>query len=277
MRFLGGKIFFGMPRLALRKAGFEIVKSSTLETLLVDIDQTSEIRSKLAFIEEVISSSISDEKKMLVLRNIENSHAQLNQDLVALIFSKEGPGYFVEFGATDGKTLSNTYLLEKRFGWKGILAEPATSWHEELKENRNVHINTDCVWKNSGSILSFMETDSRELSTITKFSSHDSHRVDRRENLTYEVMSVSLLDLLKMYNAPRYIDYLSIDTEGSEFEILSAFDFTEYSFGLITCEHNFSAHRDRIHDLLAKNGYQRVLTEISKFDDWYVSTKLIEA
>jgi FkbM family methyltransferase len=277
MKFGGHKKFFELMRLTLRNLGYEVVKSSTLESLLTEIDQTSEIRSKLAFFEEIVSSTFCDDKKMLVLKNFENSYAQLKQDLIALFFSKDGPGYFVEFGATDGKTLSNTYLLEKRFGWRGILAEPATSWHKDLMANRNVHINTECVWKVSGQILSFMETDSRELSTIAKFSSHDSHGEDRKVNLQYEVMSISLLDLLDLYEAPRYIEYLSIDTEGSEFEILNAFDFSQYTFGLITCEHNFSANRDRVYDLLTKNGYQRVMMGISKFDDWYVKLNLVEA
>jgi hypothetical protein len=88
---------------------------------------------------------------------------------------------------------------------------------------------------------------------------------------TYDVRTISLLDLLRKYHAPTHVDYLSIDTEGSEYEILNAFDFTEYSFGVITVEHNYTPQRELIFELLSRNGYKRIYTEISRFDDWYVS------
>jgi hypothetical protein len=79
-----------------------------------------------------------------------------------------------------------------------------------------------------------------------------------------------LNDLLRKYNSPKHIDYLSIDTEGSEFEILKALDFNEFSFGVITVEHNFTDSRDNLYDLLSSNGYKRVFEEISGVDDWYI-------
>lgn len=73
-------------------------------------------------------------------------------------------GLFVEFGATNGLDLSNTWLLEKQFGWTGILAEPATVWHEDLKRNRTGSIDERCVWSRSGEALQFSETAVPELS-----------------------------------------------------------------------------------------------------------------
>ena len=82
--------------------------------------------------------------------------------------------------------------------------------------------------------------------------------------------TISLLDMLEKYDAPAHIDYLSIDTEGSEFEILSAFDFTRHSFSVITCEHNYTSNREKIHGLLSEHGYTRIMTDVSQFDDWYI-------
>ena len=92
----------------------------------------------------------------------------------------------------------------------------------------------------------------------------------RANSHEYEVDTISLEDLLVEYDAPRHISYLSIDTEGSEYEIIKKFNFDLYSFGFISIEHNFTANRELIYDLLFKSGYRRVLTEISEFDDWYV-------
>ena len=199
------------------------------------------------------------------------SKSQLRQDLFVLSeVGYKNMGYFVEYGATNGIELSNTYLLEKEFLWKGILVEPAKIWQSQLKNNRpNAFIETLCVWKNSQSILQFNEVSIPELSTINEFSSSDLHVKSRQAGKKYEVGTISLIDLLKKYNAPRYIDYLSIDTEGSEYEILRDFDFHEYSFGVITVEHNFSSSRGKIYNLLIDNGYKRKFDNVSNFDDWY--------
>ena len=79
-----------------------------------------------------------------------------------------------------------------------------------------------------------------------------------------------MLDLLEKYNAPKTIDYLSIDTEGSEYEILSVFDFDAFDIRVITCEHNYTPMREQLFELLTKNGYERKYSELSLFDDWYV-------
>jgi hypothetical protein len=87
---------------------------------------------------------------------------------------------------------------------------------------------------------------------------------------SYVVNSVSLADMLERHSAPRDIDYLSIDTEGSEFAILEAFDFQKYRVRCITCEHNFGPDRQRTQDLLSSQGYLRTFNEVSLFEDWYV-------
>jgi len=209
-----------------------------------------------------------------ILKHIEsykNAKAQFKQDIFVLHqlnFKKNG--FFVEFGATNGFNLSNTYLLEKKFNWTGILAEPAKYWHNDLKANRNCKIETDCVWSDSKTVLSFNETEHKVLSTISHFSDSDNHKKRRLNGKKYNVNSISLIDLLDKYNAPKNIDYLSIDTEGSEYEILSNFDFTKYSFKVISCEHNYTENRNKIYHLLKENGYVRKYTALSKCDDWYV-------
>jgi FkbM family methyltransferase len=198
-------------------------------------------------------------------------NSQLGQDLFVLLTTGfKRNGYFVEFGATNGVDLSNTFLLETHYGWQGILAEPAPVWHDALLSNRKASIDFDCVWNRTGEHLRFAVTSEAELSTISSFSRSDQHSMARRNGQYIMVNTVSLNDLLHRHDAPDHIDYLSIDTEGSEYDILSELDFDRYSFSVITCEHNYTDQRDKIYELLVSRGYSRTLQGISKFDDWYV-------
>jgi FkbM family methyltransferase len=208
-----------------------------------------------------------------VLRFAEKSQSQYKQDLFVLSetdFKKAG--FFVEFGATNGVGFSNTHLLEKEFEWEGILAEPARCWHEDLKGNRSCFVDTNCVWSESGKRLAFNEVDGAWLSTVDAYSSADLYHQVRKRGKKYDVTTISLEDLLDKYGAPRNIDYLSIDTEGSEYEILRNFPFEKYQFKVITCEHNYTQMRDKILSLLTSKGYKRKYLGLSKFDDWYVRT-----
>ena len=84
------------------------------------------------------------------------TRGQLSQDLfIALESNFKQNGFFVEFGASDGITLSNTYLLETALNWRGILAEPGKSWASALRQNRAVNISTKAVWSESANSLNF--------------------------------------------------------------------------------------------------------------------------
>lgn len=225
--------------------------------------------ARQGFIAQIIPD-LSNPNKSNLIKSIPKTTSQIGQDLFVLSetnFKKNG--FFVEFGATNGISLSNTYILEKEYGWRGILAEPAKFWQIELANNRICNIEHNCVWKESGITMTFTEADMSEYSTISKFKSADSLS-QHRGGISYAVQTISLEALLDKYNAPSVIDYLSIDTEGSEFDILENFDFNKYKFKLITCEHNHSENRQKIFQLLTKNGYTRKYESISRVDDWYV-------
>ena len=195
------------------------------------------------------------------------SRSQLRQDLFALAqcgFKRDG--FFIEFGATDGVDLNNTHLMEKSFGWSGILAEPARGWHDDLKANRTCTVDTRCVWTTSWEKLEFTEAPRGENSGISTFVK----RSRKLRGTTYSVETISLNDLLTEHGAPDVIDYASIDTEGSEFDILNAVDFGRWRFRVMTIEHNHAPQREDIHALLTGHGYTRVLEDISRFDDWYL-------
>ena len=233
-------------------------------------------RIRLSLLLSNLQSKESGEKSLAThfLNNcykyLQASKGQIFQDIFALTIAQEKKsGFFVEFGATNGVKLNNSYLLEAQFSWSGILAEPGRGWQEELATNRKCTIDTRCVFSKSGEEILFTQHSDPELSGITNYLGQEANN-----QLSYAVPTVSLQDLLVENNAPNLIDYFSIDTEGSEFDILNAFDFSKFTFKCITVEHNYhEIVRQKIYQLLIDNGYQRVLEHISAHDDWYIYSK----
>ncbi len=207
------------------------------------------------------------------LNNIGWSRAQHLQDLwVAYELKSRRNGYFVEFGAMDGVIFSNTYGLETHLDWNGVVAEPARIWHPAINDNRRCAVDRRCVWIRSGETLRFNQTEITGLSTIDAYSDKDGHAEYRTSGQRYDVETVSLNDLLGFWHAPRRIDYLSIDTEGSELDILESFDWRRHEIHLISIEHNHTDQRPRIFDFLSAKGYRRKFEQLSFADDWYVLT-----
>ena len=240
-------------------------------------DYLLEARSR----KDVGSSQSHSEFIMFCLTHYQLSTAQLFQDLyVAFKLGSKLDGYFVEFGATNGFTLSNTYLLESKLRWKGIVAEPFPFWHESLAKNRNCIIDKRCVWTKTGETVRFLGTPSDpEFATIETFKDSDHYKELRAKNPeVHMVETISLNDLLTSNQAPKIVDYLSVDTEGSEFEILNAFDFVAHRPRIITVEHNFvEAHKKQVHALLTSHGYVREFEDLSRWDDWYYHPELLQA
>lgn len=198
------------------------------------------------------------------------SPSQLGQDLWVLEqTSYKRNGFFVEFGATDGILLSNTYLLEKEFGWKGICAEPNPNFVKKLKENRNCIVSDACISGEDGEEVNFILAEEYGgIDTITKIGRH-ANKVNAYEQVSgsIKLVTISLDNLLTKLNAPTKIDYISVDTEGNEFQILSTFPFNKWNVALWSIEHNFEPQREKIFELMKSLGYRRIQTD---WDDWYI-------
>lgn len=247
----------------VRRFGLQLVRLDTLTALR----EGQEARRQMALLRALPAEDLNTLMSLLPF-----TRAEFLQDLFALAAAGyKHNGFFVEFGATDGIAGSNSYLLEQRFGWQGILAEPARVWHEQLKRNRKAQVSTHCVWRETGAELEFAESKVGALSTLGQYVDRDLHADRRKDTLRYKVRTITLADLLLQFNAPAEIDLLSIDTEGSEHEILEAFDFSRYRFNAIVCEHNFTPNREKVHRTLTKQGYVRVFEHLSEVDDWYVN------
>jgi FkbM family methyltransferase len=253
----------------LARAARILIKSGTFRRHLATLDRTLDPD----FLQAAGLIRNATDAEALFARDLvsdSKSFAQLRQDLWVLHETRhKRDGYFVEFGATDGVNLSNTCLLERELGWRGILAEPNPAWHAALKQNRKAAIDLRCVFGRSGERVAFAATKHPELATIVGYESNDGHRQARQDHTIVEVETVSLNDLLAQHDAPQEIDYISIDTEGSELDILAPFDFARWNVMLFSVEHNATELEQGLDRLMHRHGYQRRYPDISKFEAWY--------
>lgn len=205
-------------------------------------------------------------------------HAKEGQDKWVLheLDQKEN-GYFVDIGAHNGFHDSNTYTLEKEFGWTGICVEPHNYSFNELVEHRSCICCNLCIFSEN-KVIEFMQRGRhKQLSGIVCENSSD-HIKSKEGHPLMLKNAITLMQLLKMHNAPKFIDYLNIDVEGVEWDILKDFDFKQYVFRTMTIEHNcmegteypqeYVDKRNNILELLESKGYKRERTVVA--DDWYI-------
>lgn len=249
----------------LRGFPWRVLTRKRYDRLRMAEEERVRVSRRFSFLEEMPEAMAG-----FFIKNFANSPAQLHQDLFVLWETrKKKNGFFVEIGACDGLLFSNTYLLEKEYGWKGILVEPASCWWNELGRNRQALISHDFIAGQSGKTVLFNQATQPEYSGAKERAEHDHNASRRAGGIEYPVQTLSLEDLLIRLQAPPVIDFLSIDVEGGEYDILSGYPFEKHSIRIIFCEHNFTPQREKIHTLLTGRGYQRRYEEFSGFDDWY--------
>jgi len=180
-------------------------------------------------------------------------------------------GFFLDLAAADGVTHSNTYVLEKHFGWGGLCIEPNPVFYSQLLENRNCLADPSVV-NNKTEILDF-RIDNGQLGGIVADDT-DNNAYVRGEQLSeatiISLQAKTLNDILKENNAPKIIDYFSLDVEGSEERIIGTIDFDLYQFKCITIERP----TEKVNEVLFDNGYQFVRN--FNFDSFYVHPQILK-
>nr|WP_202225399.1 FkbM family methyltransferase [Okeania sp. KiyG1] len=172
--------------------------------------------------------------------------------------------------------LNNTFCLEKNFSWSGICVEPNPDFFQRLCVNRTAITLPYAFYKQSGQIVEFVPH--ATLGTISDFLSTDSH-ASARENFisqkgTIKVITACPEDILNLYKFPENFDFLSLDVEGAELDVLESFNLSKYRPALACIEHNHVADkRLAIFQLLSSHGYQRIQC---RFDDWYYNLDILQ-
>jgi FkbM family methyltransferase len=203
--------------------------------------------------------------------------SQFGQDEYVLeLFGGARHGFFLDSGAADGIGASNTYILEHSFEWDGICIEPNSQFFAELIKNRRCKCLNCCLYDRDDEVEFF--EDALTLGGIVD--EYHPALLQQAKNMlclppiasgklnTVRKKTRTVRDVLRACSAPQTIDYWSLDTEGSELTILKSFPFDEYSFRVLTVEHNRFPIREQIKQFLEFHGYRRV--RAFEIDDCYV-------
>jgi FkbM family methyltransferase len=186
---------------------------------------------------------------------------EAESELKCSFFGDHGPGYFVEVGANQPRELSQTWDLEQK-GWTGILVEPQPDLADALRRQRSAKVFAEACSsrRNSGSRL--------RLHLAGPHSSFDQklNLENVKPHGSVEVPVRTLDEILSEAGAPA-IDFLSIDVEGHELDVLDGFDLVRWRPRLILIE-DLLLHL-RLHRYLTRRGYRWLRR--TGINNWYVA------
>ena len=186
--------------------------------------------------------------------------AQFAQDVMAyLFFCGKKDGFYIEIGANDGYNGSTTFFAQQ-LGWKGICIEPQKETFERLQKYRNCALYNFAIsdkTRKDVEFITFPERDFRSGIADTMSDSHIEEAKKLSSMSTATINTVTFGDMMKDFPDVKHIDFLSIDTEGHEMNVLRSIDFDKYSFGLITIE---TEENSDVVEFVEQKGYKPLLT-----------------
>ena len=204
-------------------------------------------------------------------------YSQVGQDayLNEHYFHNKKNGFFVDIGAHNGVTHSNSFFFERELGWHGICIEPLGYVFEKLKRNRRCICLNVCI-SNHGPLVDFIQVQGLPQMLSGMVHTYDPRHLERLKKEVeftkgrYDIMSCPALSFEQMVQKYQvtHIDYLSVDTEGSEFEILISIDFNTVSIFAISVENNFK--EKKIQEFLETKGFELV-AHLGDLDDIFIN------
>jgi FkbM family methyltransferase len=184
------------------------------------------------------------------------------KQLVLQFFGQKRDGVFVEVGANDPVSGSQTWLLEQN-GWRGVLVEPQSAHYEKLRARRkNSQVfQLACGAPGEEGEMDLLLAVQDGLSTL-----QDPRDAPGAGFVGAERVKVTTLDKVLHSAGLERFDFLSLDVEGHEIQVLCGLDFEKFRPALILIEdhlRDLSRHR-----FLAERGYK--LVKRTHLNNWYV-------
>lgn len=180
-------------------------------------------------------------------------YSQDKQDyIIDTLLGKKEKGIFIDIGAHNGVKFSNSCFFERERNWTGVCVEPMPDVYSELQNNRNCFLVNAAISDVSGEI-EFRRIVGRGdmLSGIAKYQSeeHQERMNSKIEEVgssieVIKVNSCTLSSIVEKFNIQN-VDYLSIDVEGAELEIIKSIDFNSLNISYMTIENNYKSSEMR--------------------------------
>jgi len=166
-----------------------------------------------------------------------------------------GNGFFVDIGAYDGVTGSNSLFFESKLGWDGIAVEPSNRQFKELNKNRNCECVNEAI-SNEKQTIEFIEVIDgyTQMSGLNKdFYTETFNEIENDPNSKIEKRIIETSIFSEIVPQGKVIDYLSIDIEGGELDLLSSIDFNIFDIKVLSLENNQTNEFNYSHFLKEKN------------------------
>jgi len=202
-----------------------------------------------------------------------SSQDKQDEYLETNIFKGHKNLFFVDIGAYDGLTINNTIYFEKYNNWTGINVEPIKSLYEKLVVNRPNSININCAVCNQDGFSEFYcNTGATDFISGLKdnFDNRHLHRLERENQETgsttelIQVPTKKLETICDEYNC-KHINYLSIDVEGAEFEVIKSINFDKVFIDVIGFENNYTDVSIPIVEYLQEKNYVFIHSSLDIF------------
>ena len=196
-----------------------------------------------------------------ILRSFERikglTFSQYGQDVfVGDILCNKKSSYFVDVGARDGIGNSNSFYLEQTLGWKGVLIEPHPDLYQQCFDTRSSPT-INCACSNKSDLLKFvkyLEEPYGNSGLLKTFPNPG--RLEQIKHEIIDVQTKTLSSILESVNSPAYIDYLDIDVEGHEVQVLESLNLNKYFFRVIRVECAITTEKfNKICKILHPHGY----------------------
>lgn len=195
-------------------------------------------------------------------------------EVIESYFPNKRNGLCIECGAANGIKGSNTYYFEKQKDWNCLCIEPNPEHRSSLLKHRLYHTICACSDKKGKQVLTIYKVGDNDISSSITSLDPDQRLIEDHKDIinhSYDVeVDVKLLgEVIHDYTGKKKIDFISIDTEGTELKVLQGFDFGYYDVTLFVIENNYND--PEIEEFMKTKGYK--LDQRYKINDFYVKDK----
>lgn len=183
--------------------------------------------------------NLENKKGLVSWRSRNKFHSELQEELFIIdYFDKKNNGFVLDIGAADGITASNSFKIINEYNWRGLLIEPCHKHSSNLKilydtiEDVNYFFGAVDQSRKETIFYEVVENEIGLSNTVGESNTRN------QKYITYQVKCLDINSILERYKVPKDIDFISLDIEGSESQVLDNWNFEKYKVNLWCVEEN---------------------------------------